>query len=242
MFLYFLHIPKTAGTSARLGLERMLAQSGGHLKHLPLLDDLLRPENSEWTSLDYLTGHLGVVPIVHASPQHVVTLLREPVAHLFSWYWHIRRVPDHHYHQIVTDEAITFDSWLEDPRFAHLTDNPQARYLGVVPPFPSRAPSSTLPSRLQAEFEALDRGTDGDLLSAALTTLGSCSIVGTTSEVSAFMSSAAKLLGTPKPANLHVNANDAIASRPSRRQRSIALARAPIDVELFGRATELTRL
>ena len=105
MFLYFLHIPKTAGTSARLGLERMLAQSGGHLKHLPLLDDLLRPENSEWTSLDYLTGHLGVVPIVHASPQHVVTLLREPVAHLFSWYWHIRRVPDHHYHQIVTDEG-----------------------------------------------------------------------------------------------------------------------------------------
>ena len=92
--LYFLHIPKTGGTTLRAWLET----------HFPA-GEVLRPESPErlfrrgapvCAGWRFASGHYGMMfPALVGDPCRVVTMLREPLARSVSHYRDIRSRPKH---------------------------------------------------------------------------------------------------------------------------------------------------
>ncbi len=88
--LVFLHIHKTAGTSFRYILENTFSLSHCHSTHLD--HPVFTPEDLAWTrrvfpSLRSIAGHNLVDPIAtFGSDAFHMTILREPIARVFSHY------------------------------------------------------------------------------------------------------------------------------------------------------------
>lgn len=195
--LYFLHIPKTAGTSIGHLLEAIAAGTNRSMLGPILLDDLLREEHRDWPRRQILHGHLGLVPVHDSAPAHVATILRDPRDHLVSLYQHVRRNSCHPLHQLLNAENLGLAEWLADPRLAAFNDNPQARHLGILPPPPPAGYDPQRPHAWQMEFELLRREiSDDELLARATTTLSRCRLVGTVESLPEFTGRLAHLLGT----------------------------------------------
>jgi hypothetical protein len=128
--LYFLHIPKTAGTSvsnilSRIAAEKDLVMVGGPI----LIDHLIDKPN--WENSDLLAGHLGLLPLEYKFDYF--TVLREPLQRLYSYYSHVKRDSYHYHHKIVDGERLDFLGYLLDERFYNINFNMQTRYLSTKP-------------------------------------------------------------------------------------------------------------
>jgi hypothetical protein len=209
--IYFLHIPKTGGTSTS-DLLRRLMPPGSAILGPVLLDDLLRPENRNWKSADLLMGHLGLAPLPYT--QHVVTVLREPQSHLYSWYRHVLRAPEHPLHDTVIRESVTFLDWLRDERFFEIVNNPQARNLGLPNEIPVGTFRSHEPSYHQQKETMRPREIDDwTLFASALDTLRNCSAVGVTEDLATFAQRMVLLVGGDE--TIEVNRlNEDVPGRP----------------------------
>lgn len=135
--ILFVHIPKTAGTSFRLGFEqyvgnqeRLLFDYGEHAnKTSDFIREMLKTGDF-WPlckrvrehSFDMLAGHLPAKNYVHMfGVSSSVTFLRDPVQRVISEYQHARR---HNGYQ------KDFEAFIRNPR----NQNKQSRLLrGVVP-------------------------------------------------------------------------------------------------------------
>lgn len=200
-----------------------------------LMDDLLRAGNAQWRSADILMGHLGTLPISEAHPKHVVTVVRNPIDHLLSYYNHIRRSPDHWGHERVIGSSLSFYEWLQHPAFRFLTSNPQSRMLGIPPELPSGRYEKNNPFALQTAFEDKERSIDeSELFSCVVDTLANISVVGTTEGMESFVENLCKLFSVRQFLPEKLN-----SSKPNEqveigeKELSLIRARAAVDFEVW---------
>jgi hypothetical protein len=233
--VYFLHIPKTAGVSTALALKGLSDRSGRSMVGPCIADQLLAPGIANWKDADILIGHLGAWPIKHAGRSSYVTIVRDPVPHAVSWYRHVARDPNHYFHRIVADEGISFSDWFDDPRFFALTDNPQARHLGLCPDLDRAEYRADDPTFNQRSFELSERiESDGELYVAAQTTLDGAAVVGTVDRFDEFISGLARVLGVSDPTFPRTNVDPAPLRIDAGMRRRI-LDRCAIDADLYRR-------
>jgi hypothetical protein len=123
--LYFLHIAKTGGIALGSYLRSMY--SAEEVCPAYHVDELLALDASTLSSYRYLAGHFSLLPLsLLAEPPAIVTVVREPVAHLRSLYLHtIRESGTGHPRQADT----SFLEWLRHDDTRPLSVNPQARSL-----------------------------------------------------------------------------------------------------------------
>lgn len=125
--LYFLRIPKTAGTSISQFLG-LVANIKNYSFFGPcLFDALLREENSKWHNSEILAGHLGILPLQFQFDYF--TVVRNPIEQLYSYYCHIKRNKGHYFHSYVESNNLDFQKWLLDDESYNLKFNMQTRYL-----------------------------------------------------------------------------------------------------------------
>jgi hypothetical protein len=129
--LYFLHIPKTAGTSVSSMLAEVALKADLQFRGPFLLDHL--GKNPDWQESDILSGHLGQLPIKYNF--EYFTIIRDPIERLYSYFSHVKRDVRHYFYDLVSRENMSFESWLLDSRTRNLNYNMQARYLSSMPRF-----------------------------------------------------------------------------------------------------------
>lgn len=164
--LYFLHIPKTAGTS----LGQMLQCYGQSSKWLPYYEvpHLLALSRKTINSYQYFRGHFGtgLLSLLDQIPT-CITMLRDPFEHLVSLIQHSReRIKDwdisnlpSEFHRIF--KVLSGDNYLEesvlDPVASPLFINVQARYLGceldLKPYFGNASPFLTVETLTRQETD-----------------------------------------------------------------------------------------
>jgi hypothetical protein len=129
--LYFLHIPKTAGTTFRTLLESRFRPEevcpvyGRH--------ELAGLAPGALDGYRLFRGHLGfLLPAVLGRPLTILTLLREPVSTVVSMYHFFRRLPEHVLHPIIERERLTLDDFVHHPDALAFITNPQLFHLAVM--------------------------------------------------------------------------------------------------------------
>jgi hypothetical protein len=123
--LYFLHIPKAAGTSVR---HILTEKYGDRLCPAGMWDDFFRTPKLRTTTYEAYSGHFGIdLPIFLRTPMRVFTLLREPVARTLSHYLEVRRTATHPLHNLVSTQTLR--DFVFDPVTVPMVLNFQARYL-----------------------------------------------------------------------------------------------------------------
>lgn len=243
---YFLHIPKTAGTSFRVALENRFAldEICPHYELQPLMA-AHRDRPQGWR---LYRGHLGynLVTLLPFSLR-VVTVLRAPEARLLSHFRHIARDPHHPRHRLVAEEGMTLEDFLSDPELARELTNQQARQLGQGVPR-DRLQAMLAASDSQQEFARryraaipADEASDQADLERALARLPDLALVGLAEELPTTLARLARLLGGRPPRQVpHLNA-DPRGERPafSRRLRSLVEQATWADRILYEKARKL---
>lgn len=169
---YFLHIPKTAGTSVR---EMLLNNFGEKVSPIRGWDDLRSPDAPSLDQYDVFSGHLGISFLkLLDRPTIAFTFLRNPVDRTLSHFMHVKRDPFHPYHRYASGMALL--DFLDDPITLPLVYNFQSRYLAYeltgLECLPRVAPNDGTNGRLSVIWEAMSFGmSDHDIRTQALASL-----------------------------------------------------------------------
>jgi len=214
---YFLHIPKTAGSS----VDRWLREHVGakQLCSAKLWDQLVAMKDGDLRRARVFSGHFGADLADFLERElDVITVFRDPLRRTKSHYHHVYRDAGHPHHARVAQQS--FDEFVRDRANWAMIDNFQARYL---------IRSSTAFLR-----EARQRGSiasDGKLLSVAaedaryrfepgfvreqaFAALDSLKVVGVTDRLGAFLAATADAFGLPT-SNHDTIPLENVAPRPS---------------------------
>lgn len=209
---YFLHIPKTAGTTFRVLLENHF-----HMDEIcPAYEFFqIKPYTDEQLSgFRLFRGHMGfnLVNYLPQKPQALV-MLRDPMERAVSHFEYIKRDPGHPKHRIIQEQSMGLKEYLLDPVLSAEVTNAQVRPLAHL------ASRSVLQKLLnnsdsQDDFARAWRHRDGmlpandELLDVALQRLESMTFVGLAEQLDHGMELAAWLLGaTPQQQQQSLNIN-----------------------------------
>jgi hypothetical protein len=224
--LYFLHIPKTAGSS----MTRLLEDSwpAGALAPHTFVEDL-RDGPDELEPYAVVAGHLGTVAAT--DDRQVVTLLRDPVRRAWS-----------HYKAYVSIGAsfTSFRELLDAPVEGWIARDYHARWL-AIPPGRARAPLSNagLPPGAPGREEGVAvELADEELEARARDTLRRCALVGTVERIDEFVEALARLVGRPFPNLPRLNVGDG-ADDVTPEDAARVRAQSRIDARLVELANEL---
>ena len=181
--IYYLHIPKTGGTTFQEFLSsnfRDEAICPAHLWHQLIA---LKPE--QMGKYEFIWGHFYGSFHRHTSRSiRYVTMLREPIERALSHYGHIMREPGHYLHARAT-QLGDFGSFLRDPEMATTLTNFQVRSLASdFDPFAiaaSLSPAQIANLEIERAIEvAVPSRPDGELLGLAKQRLLQMCFVGIT--------------------------------------------------------------
>ncbi len=139
---FFLHIPKTAGTSFRMMLNRAFNQNeiwpnksvlALNNKKYPKISALAEMSKEDKKSIGLLMGHYPIYVIRHlVAPPKIITFLRKPFDHMVSLLTHKR-----------THGPLSKDASNEFVLKNHISDNPQCYYF---------LPAHILPSEITEDI------------------------------------------------------------------------------------------
>ncbi len=225
---YFLHIPKTAGTTFRVLLENRF-----HMDDIcPAYEffQIGQYSDEQLGRFRLFRGHMGY-NLVNYLPEkpRVMVMLRDPMERAVSHFEYIRRDPGHPKHRIIHERNMGLKEYLLDPVLSAEVTNAQVRPLAHL------ADRQTLGelmkgSRSQDEFARAWRHRDGvlppedELLDLALRRLEAMDFVGVAEDLERGMELAAWLLEAPAPEQLQsLNINPGRTRLDSLPQDTLAL-------------------
>ncbi len=129
--LVFIHIPKNAGTSARLYLERRFGKKAAGWMLLDFSPDELKDAKpgGKLDKLKLIGGHFEFdlarnIP----GPKVYAAQFRDPVVRAISLFRYIQRKPDHRLHSQLSEDLV--ESCQRIPGLLQGIANVQVRYLG----------------------------------------------------------------------------------------------------------------
>ncbi|GJM10107.1 MAG: hypothetical protein DHS20C11_23830 [Lysobacteraceae bacterium] len=127
--LYFIHIPKCAGTTLVSVLERRFAESG--VFPAQLWEEAVPLGRDKFGDYQLYRGHFGGFGLdgLVADDVDCITMLRDPIRRAASAYRFIQREPNTRLHQIVVDEGLSFEQFVVDPRTRGIVSNALVRNL-----------------------------------------------------------------------------------------------------------------
>ena len=196
--IFFMHIPKTGGTTIRSCLENDQRAS----PMCPWYDErdfLISKENF----FDYKTFAAHVPNYVsELFPKHYFkfTVLREPISRSISAFKHILRDPTHPMHLATMSEAPTLGQFIKHPTLGISIRNPQTRYLGSKLAFRElyqrvRVGEVSAPAALGRINEVRRAEATEELLSSALNTLQRFDYFGLTEHLQLSVNTVFTILG-----------------------------------------------
>lgn len=133
--IIFLHIPKTAGTTLHLIIERHYPPES-IFSLGPMAQDSIREfknmSEARRAEIRVLKGHMGFglhefVP----GPWAYFTLLREPIDRVISFYYFVHRTRQHYLYDFVQSEHVGLKEFIES-QATPMVDNAQTRMLSGV--------------------------------------------------------------------------------------------------------------
>jgi hypothetical protein len=131
----FLHIPKTAGTTLHRIIERHYRPE--HRYSVGFSEDesvteLAQLSEERRAQIRMLRGHFGFgVHRYLPGPSSYITVLRDPVERVVSYYYYIRRMPHHYLHDRITSPEVSLQEFVESKQHV-MTNNAQTRFLSGV--------------------------------------------------------------------------------------------------------------
>lgn len=127
--IYFLHIPKTAGTTFNQFLEEHV--DGYDVCPAHLWHQLVTLPAEEVSSRRLIWGHFYSFLYKHVpDPLRYVVFLRDPIERALSHYGHVVKHSGHYLHRRAI-ELGTFNAFLRDPETATTVSNFQLRALAL---------------------------------------------------------------------------------------------------------------
>ncbi|MFN2607044.1 MAG: class I SAM-dependent methyltransferase [Acidimicrobiales bacterium] len=237
--LYFLHIPRTAGTS-------VMAELDAHYPVADIFPGQLLCQLAFFGPLDLapfrlFRGHFGVV-----LPDRLdwlvrgFTIVREPIEMVLSMLAYVGEQPWHPLHDTVRSPGFGVPDFLRDPGCRLLASNWQARWLAAAPP-PGDMAWAPIPSpegievwKRTAALRSLDL-TDDELLARAGATLERMDVVGVTERLPDTLDAVRRLMGWPPgapPGRRNVSRSRVAASDLAPADRRLADELNQVDAEL----------
>jgi hypothetical protein len=219
--LYFLHIPKTAGSSVTRLLED--AWPAGAVAPHRFVNDLGQGGADELSRFDVVSGHLGTVAAT--DDRQVVTLLRDPVRRAWSHY------RGHRWRADPSQRIESFGALLDHPVHGWLARDYQARWL-AFPPVRAELSRLALPHGTPGHEGGATPGVaDNELEARAVAFLRRCALVGTVERIDDFVRALARLVQRPMPMPPRVNVGDGEEDVP-REEAAMVRGRSRIDARL----------
>lgn len=206
--LYFMHIPKTAGTS----VDSMIRQRFDPAKTNPTFDvmELMQTPASEFRQWDYISGHLEFgyyLPQLMGRPVRTLVFIREPRALILSLYNQATAETNDPVHDYIARHCPDLESFLHDRTMSAYIANFQTRYLAHAE---RRFDTKLIAQARQCDSVRLcelmrdacikqrdTKRSDAKTLSIALKRLRSCWLVGLTERLDESMGALARGMNWP---------------------------------------------
>ncbi len=243
---YFLHIPKTAGTTFRVFLENQF-----HLQQIcPAYEffELKKYAEAELAQMRLFRGHLGYNLINYLQqPLRTLVMLRNPMERAVSHFDYIRRDPSHPKYEQIQRRGLDLKGYLLDEVLSAEVTNAQVR------PLAHTADQKTLQELLgssasQQEFAKAWRHTpgvlpaDNELLDVAMQRLEQMDFVGIAEQLQQGLQLAAWMLNAKPPENvqsLNINHQRTPLDELSEDTLEILQQATALDFALYTRGQEL---
>ena len=203
---YFLHIPRTAGSTLAAFLHSLFLDSQfWHRGRERSWESLLKLSPEELRHCQIINGHFGAYFFkLFPLALRYFTFLRDPLARAVSHHEHVLRDKSHYFHTLAK-ELGTFGAYLRDERTQPTIVNFQLRCIGAT--FDPVRLAESLTADQMARLE-LERRLDtmpvdqplGDLLQSAGARLDQMCFVGLTERFAESLSLLCEVFGWPRPA------------------------------------------
>ncbi|TDN67237.1 sulfotransferase family 2 domain-containing protein [Paraburkholderia sp. BL10I2N1] len=128
--LYYLHIPKTGGTSFISFLDNQFDQD--EICPAQLLPGLFEIPDQSLRNYSFFRGHLwyGLSSYIKRNLTYI-TMLRDPVQRTISWYSHVKRDENAYRHRRVVDENWSLLDFVQDSETNWDMTNAQTLFFAV---------------------------------------------------------------------------------------------------------------